>query len=152
MERNQGFPITKTQPNFLFGDLITSHVECIFVMLQKWILNLKLPNCQRTSCSKQVQYLKTKQLKWDLNPKQFSKRTMNYLGKLIKCLNVLAVTYLHGIIVCKRVPAPPFLRHSSLDPSCLLFKIFFLLASFPFFYFLRYFRQFPPPSRNSLLP
>lgn len=35
MERNQGFPITKTQPNFLLGDLITSHVECIFVMLQK---------------------------------------------------------------------------------------------------------------------
>ena len=35
MERNQGFPITKTQPSFLFGDLNTSHVECIFLMLQK---------------------------------------------------------------------------------------------------------------------
>ena len=27
-------------------------------------------------------------------------------------------------IVCKGVPAPPFLRHPPLDPACPLFKIF----------------------------
>ena len=27
-------------------------------------------------------------------------------------------------IVCKGVPAPPFLRHSPLDPGCPLYKIF----------------------------
>ena len=55
-------------------------------------------------------------------------------------------------IVRKGVPAPPppFLRHPPLDPARplpLLFPFTFVL----FHSLLRYFRQFPSPSRNPLL-
>ena len=56
-------------------------------------------------------------------------------------------------IVRKRVPTPPFLRQPPLDPACPPFlKSLFLLPSFLFHPLLRHFRQFPPPSRNALLP
>ena len=50
-------------------------------------------------------------------------------------------------------PATPILRHLPLDPACLLFlKSLFPFPSFLFHPHLRYFSQFPPPSRNPLLP
>ena len=58
-------------------------------------------------------------------------------------------------IVHKWVLAPPFfLRHPPLDPACPLpfFKSLFPLPYFLFHPLLRYFRQFPPPSCNPLLP
>ena len=45
------------------------------------------------------------------------------------------------------------LRHPSLDPACPpLLKSLLPLPFFLFHPFLKYFRQFPPPSRNLLLP
>ena len=56
-------------------------------------------------------------------------------------------------IVRKTVPTPPFLRQPPLDPACPPFlKSLLLLPSFLFHPLLRHFRQFPPPSRNALLP
>ena len=49
--------------------------------------------------------------------------------------------------------SPPFLRHQLLDPAGAPFlKSLFPLPSFLFHPLLRYFRQFPLPSCNSLLP
>ena len=65
-----------------------------------------------------------------------------------------------SIIARKEVPAPPspppspptILRYPPLDPACPLFKIFVSLPFFLFHSLLRYYRQFPQPSRNPLLP
>ena len=51
-----------------------------------------------------------------------------------------------------RLSRPPFLEHPSLDPACSPFlKSFFPLVSFLFHPLLRYFRQFPSPSRRQTL-
>ena len=54
-------------------------------------------------------------------------------------------------IVCK----PPFLTHLPLNPACPpphFLKFLFPLLAFLFHPILRYFRQFPPPLPNPLLP
>ena len=69
----------------------------------------------------------------------------------------LSLTYktesLLSTTVPKRIPAHPFLSQLPIDPACSLFwKSLFLLPYFLLHPILRNFRQFPPLSRNHLLP
>ena len=68
-------------------------------------------------------------------------------------INLLLTIYVWIYIVRKGVPAPPFLRHPSIDLACApppIFKFLCPLPSFPFHPLLRYFRQFTPPSCKSV--
>ena len=78
----------------------------------------------------------------------FSCCTFSHVASCCNCF----MSHFIVIAVRKRVPAPPFLRHSSFDtarPPFLNFLLF--LSYFPFYSILRYFRQFTPPSRTPLL-
>ena len=84
---------------------LCSGFDCIFlsshVRVSEWIHTLYLPECQGTSCSKQVRYLKFQWLLLDSNPQPLScKWTFNYLAKLTKWLSWVGSTCLCGGFDC----------------------------------------------------